>query len=435
MNGLEISPVLLSSTLERYFIVDLSCGSITASGSITSSSNYDYYLSNSGTSNNFTNTNFTAARTVYLSDTTSWFNYRKDYSSNIWLKTNVSVASTNIIRKLVNWGQNLIQWNDTTSKTITARYSITGLSTDTLYNVYNNSVLTYSLNSGPNGIVNFTIKLPINEEHNITVEATSTSPLYFNNYVNNTIAGKPTKFSLNWTDDVGLSGYIFSFDNGTGTFNNDTWIRFPAGTDNSNYLGNTSIQSQTGYYMESNTKWGWQVTAKDSGNVTSITWYLQKDISGTSNVLLGLYDDTGSNAPNNLLGSCSVVATTTYQWLSCNLNGITIIKNSKYWLAFLPETGDVNFRHGSDSNGRGYEQADTYSDGMSNSWGTPGTFDNTNPDSAYINYTLINASWSNATKTINSNVGSTIRWCVYANDTDNNWNSASCSNPFVFTTT
>jgi hypothetical protein len=42
--------------------------------------------------------------------------------------------------------------------------------------------------------------------------------------------------------------------------------------------------------------------------------------------------------------------------------------------------------------------------------------------------------WSNVTKLVNSTIGATIKWCVYANDTLNNWNSASCSDPFVYLT-
>jgi hypothetical protein len=42
--------------------------------------------------------------------------------------------------------------------------------------------------------------------------------------------------------------------------------------------------------------------------------------------------------------------------------------------------------------------------------------------------------WSNVTKKVSSVVGTTYAWCVYANDTSNNWNN-SCSNPFTYTTT
>jgi len=43
--------------------------------------------------------------------------------------------------------------------------------------------------------------------------------------------------------------------------------------------------------------------------------------------------------------------------------------------------------------------------------------------------------WSNVSKRINSTVGSTIKWCVYANDTDNDWNGTSCDEPFTYITT
>jgi hypothetical protein len=47
---------------------------------------------------------------------------------------------------------------------------------------------------------------------------------WFNNYNNNTLVGQPTLFSLNWVDTVGMSGYIFSFDNCTGSLANSTWM-------------------------------------------------------------------------------------------------------------------------------------------------------------------------------------------------------------------
>lgn len=45
------------------------------------------------------------------------------------------------------------------------------------------------------------------------------------------------------------------------------------------------------------------------------------------------------------------------------------------------------------------------------------------------------ATWSNVTKTINSTQGANITWCVYANDSANNWNGTSCTAPFSFLTT
>jgi hypothetical protein len=43
--------------------------------------------------------------------------------------------------------------------------------------------------------------------------------------------------------------------------------------------------------------------------------------------------------------------------------------------------------------------------------------------------------WSNVTKTSPSTVGTIIKWCVYSNDTSNNWNGTSCVNPFSYITT
>jgi len=51
----------------------------------------------------------------------------------------------------------------------------------------------------------------------------------------------------------------------------------------------------------------------------------------------------------------------------------------------------------------------------------------------YLDYYPTSA-WSNVTKVISSTVGCTIRWCVYANNSFNTWNS-SCDNPFSYITT
>lgn len=58
----------------------------------------------------------------------------------------------------------------------------------------------------------------------------TTPPTYSLNSTNSTLAGTPIKHSLNWTDNVGLSAYIFSFDNCTGTLANDSAVAFGAGT-------------------------------------------------------------------------------------------------------------------------------------------------------------------------------------------------------------
>ena len=63
------------------------------------------------------------------------------------------------------------------------------------------------------------------------------------------------------------------------------------------------------------------------------------------------------------------------------------------------------------------------------------SFDNCTGSLTNSSWTPFGANtWSNEIRTINSTVDCTIRWCVYANDTFNNWNESSCINPFSYTT-
>lgn len=54
-------------------------------------------------------------------------------------------------------------------------------------------------------------------------------PLWGLNETNSTYKNTFVKHSLYWTDNVNLSGYIFSFDNGTAVFGNDTFVSLTAG--------------------------------------------------------------------------------------------------------------------------------------------------------------------------------------------------------------
>lgn len=58
-------------------------------------------------------------------------------------------------------------------------------------------------------------------------------PKFSNNATNSTISGQLINHTLDWTDETGLAGYIFSFDNGTGTFINDTFVPFIGTTNTS----------------------------------------------------------------------------------------------------------------------------------------------------------------------------------------------------------
>ena len=135
----------------------------------------DYYVV-TGATNYFINTNFTSPRAIRIVNyggsvsSSGWFVYNNQTMGNIWLKTAQSGSTIPIItRKLISWSQPLMQWNDTSDLSITAYYNITGLIPNTLYYVYNNSVLTYSLSSDSSGQINFTIYLSGNQEREIKI--------------------------------------------------------------------------------------------------------------------------------------------------------------------------------------------------------------------------------------------------------------------------
>jgi len=90
----------------------------------------------------------------------------------------------------------------------------------------------------------------------------TTPPTYSDNSTNSTLAGTSITHNLKWTDETGLAtsgGYVFSFDNGTGTLVNDSWVAFSSNPDWSNVT--KTVNSTVG------TTINWRVHANDtSGN-------------------------------------------------------------------------------------------------------------------------------------------------------------------------
>lgn len=196
-------------------------------------------------------------------------------------------------------------------------------------------------------------------------------------YNNNTIAGQPTLFSLNWADNIGLSGYIFSFDNCTGTLTNDTsWVPMSGLSNFSSTI--KIINSTVGCTIR------WQVSAND----TSGKW-------NTSSIF------------------------------SFPTTSAIVSQAPQYWLNFVNNTvagQPTNFALNWTDNTQlaGY----IFSTNNSGVWS----------NSSYITFSgTMNMSWN--VTTLNSTAGANVQWCFYANDTDNNWNSTSCVNPFSLTTT
>jgi serine protease AprX len=105
----------------------------------------------------------------------------------------------------------------------------------------NNHTIWYKLDSGDeikitanttfnvNSDGSHYITLYVNDSYDNTNQSTkfftvdTIPPSYSNNSTNSTIAGQFVEFRLKWTDNLGLSGYIFSLDNGSTSFTNYTW--------------------------------------------------------------------------------------------------------------------------------------------------------------------------------------------------------------------
>ena len=87
---------------------------------------------------------------------------------------------------------------------------------------------------------------------------TSIPPNYTSNSTNSTIAGLAIEHRLRWMDEAGLSGYIFSFDNCTGSFVNNTFVSF-SGTANWSNVTKT-VNTTTNCIIR------WQVYANDTSN-------------------------------------------------------------------------------------------------------------------------------------------------------------------------
>lgn len=152
-----------------------------------------------------------------------------------------------------------VQTNTSLSTTTNASgfYNFTGLSNGTY--IINASFAGYTTNS-----INKTINGANITNANISLSPTTdvTLPQYSLNQTNSTGAGQSVLFSLYWTDNNALAGYIFSFDNGTGTFSNNSYAAM-TGTGNWSNVTKT-VNSTVGSTIR------WRVYANDtSGNMNA----------------------------------------------------------------------------------------------------------------------------------------------------------------------
>jgi len=202
-----------------------------------------------------------------------------------------------------------------------------------------------------------------------------TAPAWYDNSTNNTQADMPTKFSLRWTDNKGLSGYIFSLDNCTGVFSNAT----------------EGWQSMSGLNAWSN------VTKFINSTVNCpIRWMFYAN-------------DTSNNWNDSDIFSFNTIDLTPPKWYNNSTNSTAAGEPAEFRLNWNDNGGLSGYIFSLDN--------------------CTGVF--SNATEGWQSMSGLNA-WSNVTKFINSTVNCPIRWMFYANDTSNNWND---SDIFSFNTT
>jgi len=112
-----------------------------------------------------------------------------------------------------------------------------------------------------------------------------TPPTYSDVGTNTTVAGQPCLFHARWTDDTGLSGYIFSTNN-TGTWVDDAWTPLSGLSDWSN--ATKTLNPTPGVVVQyqfhcNDTSNNWQSTPIQSLVVTEVVWYPDQVFSVSSN--------------------------------------------------------------------------------------------------------------------------------------------------------
>jgi hypothetical protein len=287
-----------------------------------------------------------------------------------------------------------------------------------------------------------------------------------------------TKY-LGTTAVSGLGGTYWNLTDTTGTANTATSVKnakntgkfyFKPGTGSSTSTGNPDSGTPVGY--------GWGTDYTLAGTIPAGTWTFQvkttsssatgagymgvvvyKNCSGVSTRLFGVFNNTF-----NVLSSTSALITViTTSQPSFDVGGCYL--KAEYWLnvttAGTSSTGTVTFTVNEASEFVQFPTPvdttpPTYSLNSTNSTlaGTSVEHSLYWQDNFGLNYAIFSfdnctgnlqnitgmslsgtSAWSNFTVGINSTVGCTIRWCVYANDTSNNWNGTSCLQPFSYTTT
>ena len=279
-----------------------------------------------------------------------------------------------------------------------------------------------------------------------------------------TVAGANCKFSSQWTDGNGLSGYIFSWNN-TGSWHNETWTTMSGATSAwANFTHTLPVAgTKVGYkWYVNNTDNAWSTTSTymlttTGAAVNTVSLGLPADAS-TSHVKTvsftytptifqtiknsslwlnasGTWQKVANNASvvtNNTSNSISYTFTSSaiYVWNIKVFNttyGVSAATNRTLTVIITPYFGTISTNE-TKVNTICLFQAYIYDgDGLSKAYLC------TNITGSMVNETiktLTGTSYiANWTKTLPSIYGAYVLYRIYANDTDNNW---ATSNDYKF---
>jgi hypothetical protein len=291
------------------------------------------------------------------------------------------------------------------------------------------------------------------------VTTTTPPPTYTTITYNTTLAGEFAQFSCFWSDDVGLSGFVFS-SNVTGVWANDTFVGLSGlgGWANvTKLLGGevgmvvgfrwycvdlfenwnaTEIQTLTTTYSAAPhySNVGYNSTKQNQPAAFSVLWMDDQQLSGYvfgSNVTGVWVNSTwaplsGVQAWANVtqILPSLVSVRVDFQWWCNDSQGQWSTTGMQYLITTAsppPTYSALNYnttKAGSNIQFSSFWTDDVGLSGFIFSWNGTGQWQN----STWTQLTGL-SSWANTTKTIGSTVGTVIAFRWYCNDTDNNWNS------------
>ena len=404
---------------------------------------------------------------------TTYYSIDKSTAPNRTLNPSVTLDNNNYPRVL--WEQNTTNanydivyrshngtaWNDTETYLTNNNLGNTWVNTPWTY--YSDNKIHYIYRNGTASL------FQIMYDYISLVVPDTQAPTYSLNSTNSTAAGTPISHNLYWYDnqtyDTGLSGYIFQFCNGTwnGTncLSNSCVFTITLNETNGGNVGDSYVDS---YYATTNYGTETYLTIDAySGEIwwSYLLWNLSVIPSGSTitNANLSLYmyqaDPDASHS--------ATAYNTSNSWTEANItwNNKTIASKKQGSTISTGTTADVRlYWNVTNATIHQFAQSNKNLSIMINDsvstvttavqFGSKEYATVSQRPQLVITYTasgtcgwindsfvsMIGATnWSNVTKVVNSTTGANIAWCVYANDTSNNWNGTSCVNPFSYLTT